>query len=254
MMSIVNKSLAGLILGLVLLTLVACAPQAAPSPGAGPTQAPETSETPQAEPDAAQEARAWLASQLGLPPEQVEIVSTKRQEWQDSCLGLGGPAESCLLAVTPGWQIMLTAEGQTYEVRTDELLSVFRSPQFPAQPEALDPLAGTVWALASYGEPGAESPVITGPQLNLAFETGGQVGGFSGCNSFGGQYEVEGQSLSFSEINSTLVACAEEDLMAQELQYLQALLIAERFEQDGDQLKIWYDGGNGVLNFNRSAE
>ena len=64
-------------------------------------------------------ARATLARELGVAVETIEILSFEQQEWSDSCLGLGGPAESCLTVITPGWQVMLGAEGQVYEVRTD---------------------------------------------------------------------------------------------------------------------------------------
>jgi len=65
-------------------------------------------------------ARQALARELGVAPENIEILSFEQQEWRDSCLGLGGPAESCLAVITPGWRVMLGVEGQAYEVRTDE--------------------------------------------------------------------------------------------------------------------------------------
>lgn len=71
-------------------------------------------------PLAAVRAREELAAELGVAVEQVEVVSFTQEEWTDSCLGLGGPAESCLQAITPGWQVLLSVEGQTYEVRTDQ--------------------------------------------------------------------------------------------------------------------------------------
>lgn len=70
-------------------------------------------------PVAAVRAREELAAELGVTIEQVEVVSFTQEEWTDSCLGLGGPAESCLQAITPGWLVLLSVEGQTYEVRTD---------------------------------------------------------------------------------------------------------------------------------------
>ena len=42
-------------------------------------------------------------------------------------LGLGGPAESCLAVITPGWRVNLLVDDQDkYEVRTDELGDVIR--------------------------------------------------------------------------------------------------------------------------------
>jgi hypothetical protein len=72
-------------------------------------------------------AREVLAADLQVGIETVTIESYSRQEWGDSCLGLGGPAESCLAAVYPGWQVMLQVAGDDlYEVRTDEFGGIFR--------------------------------------------------------------------------------------------------------------------------------
>lgn len=80
--------------------------------------------TPQAEspadPDAATAAAtAQLASDLGVEESEIEVVSLEGADFSDSCLGLGGPDESCLQAITPGWLIMLGVGDQVYEVHTD---------------------------------------------------------------------------------------------------------------------------------------
>ena len=48
---------------------------------------------------------ADLADDLGVPIDQMTIQSHRRQTWSDGCLGLGGPAELCLAALTEGWQV-----------------------------------------------------------------------------------------------------------------------------------------------------
>lgn len=87
--------------------------------------------TPTAElpPVAAIRARETLAAELGIGVAQISIASIERAEWSDSCLGLGGPAESCLAAIHPGWLVMLEADGQMFEVRTDELGEIVRIKQ-----------------------------------------------------------------------------------------------------------------------------
>lgn len=110
-------------------------------------------------------------------------------------------------------------------------------------------LVNSQWRLVSFGAPGAETPVIEGSTVTLSFGAGNQVGGSGGCNSYGGQYQVQDGTLSFSQIVSTLMACADEGVTRQEQQYFQALEAAGRFELTGDQLMIWYDAGQGVLNF-----
>jgi hypothetical protein len=73
-----------------------------------------------ADPEAATAAAvAHLAGELGVAEAEIEVVSLEGVEFTDSCLGLGQPNESCLQAITPGWLVMLGAEGQEYEVHTD---------------------------------------------------------------------------------------------------------------------------------------
>jgi predicted small secreted protein len=75
-------------------------------------------------------AREVLAAELNLEVESIDIENYDRAEWSDSCLGLGGPAESCLAVITPGWQVEFSVDGgETYEVRTDELGEVVRIKQ-----------------------------------------------------------------------------------------------------------------------------
>jgi len=113
------------VLALLLALLVACQPTGA-EPGASDTTAtPEmtqpTTETPAegAGDSVTSVAIAQLATELGFAESDITVVSATETEFSDGCLGLGGPAESCLQALTPGWTIMLSAGGQEYEVRTD---------------------------------------------------------------------------------------------------------------------------------------
>lgn len=85
---------------------------------------PEGEQSP---PEAVTKAREALAAFLDVGVESIQIESYERVEWSDSCLGLGGPAESCLAAIHPGWQVMLSVgDNATYEVRTDEMGEIIR--------------------------------------------------------------------------------------------------------------------------------
>lgn len=110
-------------------------------------------------------------------------------------------------------------------------------------------LAGTSWRLVSFGEPGSETPVIDGSEITLIFEVGNQAVGSGGCNSYNAGYTVSDQELTFSEIISTLIACADESLTLQEQAYFAALQSSSEFEMTNGQLKIWYNDGQQVLNF-----
>ncbi|MEO0395760.1 MAG: hypothetical protein AAF243_07205 [Cyanobacteria bacterium P01_A01_bin.137] len=62
-----------------------------------------------------------LANHLDIPTDQIDIKNYGRQTWSDGCLGLGGPAENCLAALTDGWQVEAidTETNETYVYRTD---------------------------------------------------------------------------------------------------------------------------------------
>ena len=77
-------------------------------------------------PVAVVKAREALAADLGIAVEEVPFGSHEPAEWTDSCLGLGGPEESCLAAIHPGWLVMFEVDGTSYEVRTDELGDIIR--------------------------------------------------------------------------------------------------------------------------------
>jgi hypothetical protein len=91
-----------------------------------PVEMPDNSSDDGLPPVAAVKARELLASILGVDISQVEIVSQEQAIWSDSCLGLGGPAESCLAAEFPGWLVELSVKGEAYFARTDELGEIIR--------------------------------------------------------------------------------------------------------------------------------
>ena len=115
-------------------------------------------------------------------------------------------------------------------------------------------LPDTRWTLVSYGVPGSETPVIEDAPVTLEFGKDGQAGGSGGCNSYGGPYSVQGDTLSFGQIVSTLMACVGEGVGDQETRYFQALATTGRFELAEDRLTIWYDNGQGVLSFVKAAQ
>jgi CubicO group peptidase (beta-lactamase class C family) len=93
---------------------------------AGQKPAPGGAETPAIPPELVNRAAEWLAKEANVSVKDLRLVKAERVEWTDSCFGLGGPAESCLQAITPGWRLAAEAAGRQYEVRTDESGSAFR--------------------------------------------------------------------------------------------------------------------------------
>jgi heat shock protein HslJ len=119
---------------------------------------------------------------------------------------------------------------------------------------AANGLLGSRWQLVSFGPVGATSPVRGNTPITLEFQRDSQATGHSGCNSYGGPYTVQSDSLQFGEITRTLMARADQNATAQEQQYLEALKTASRFTIESDTLKILYQNDGGVLNFTRSSE
>ncbi len=108
------------------------------------------------------------------------------------------------------------------------------------------PLDGTEWSLISMdGE-----ATLQGHPVTLYFR--GETGGSAGCNSYGGKYEVDGNSLRFPEgISSTAMACASEDAMNQETEFLRALQQTETYRIAGDRLELMDARGQLILVFEK---
>ena len=106
-------------------------------------------------------------------------------------------------------------------------------------------LAGITWTLISYGDPANPTPALGSPLVTLTF-SGAGVSGNSGCNTFNGSFQFEGNTLTIGQLIRTLVAC-DQPIMAQEDAVLNALATASSFAINGNQLVINYDGG--ILNF-----
>ena len=101
-------------------------------------------------------------------------------------------------------------------------------------------LIGT-WKLVSYGPPDSMTAAIPDADATLTFGEDGTVGGSGGCNSLGGEYEVTANTITFSDLTSTLMAC-EEPLMAQEGAVTQVLSGTADFELNDQTLTIVGDG------------
>lgn len=71
-------------------------------------------------------ARARAAQDGGVAESQVLIETAFESEWSDGCLGLGGPAESCIQMITPGYEVTVMVRGQVHVYRTNTDGSVVR--------------------------------------------------------------------------------------------------------------------------------
>ncbi len=65
-------------------------------------------------------AQQVLARLLGIDPASINVASSHPIEWGDACLGVAQPGVVCAQMVTPGFIILLEANGKQYELHTNE--------------------------------------------------------------------------------------------------------------------------------------
>jgi len=105
-------------------------------------------------------------------------------------------------------------------------------------------LDGTSWMLKELNG----NPALSGREPTLVFEKD-QVSGSGSCNHFGGSYQVKNDRLTFGALASTLMACAETEVMEQESTYFAALQATARFEMKEGNLSLMDEAGKVVLVF-----
>ena len=80
------------------------------------------------------------------------------------------------------------------------------------------------------------------------FSTDNTVSGSAGCNGFSGRYTTAGDSLSFSPLATTRMAC-KKYVMAQEQVFLDAMSRVRSYAIDGAQLTVFDASGASLLGF-----
>jgi heat shock protein HslJ len=147
-----------------------------------------------------------------------------------------------------------TLDADKLDLRTsDDALAVTmqRAPQSEgtrteAPTASGDDLVGTNWSLTSLGgQPPVEGAV---PTLNIGDD--GRATGTDGCNNFGGTYAIDGDSLKFGALISTLMAC-EEAVSTQATAFQTALADTAKFSVAGDTLTLTNADGTELATFSK---
>ncbi len=107
-------------------------------------------------------------------------------------------------------------------------------------------LTGT-WKLVSYGSPDNPTPAAADVDTSIIFGEDGTISGNVGCNSFGGDYKVDGDKITFGPISSTLMMCAATATGDQEIAVLNTLTGTVTFVIDGDTLTLTSADGSSVI-------
>jgi heat shock protein HslJ len=104
-----------------------------------------------------------------------------------------------------------------------------------------DPLNGTAWTLTSIDH----TAPLKGTKLTIEFAEG-KVSGSSGCNSYSGSYEINGEKISTGPIAMTLMACVDPGMMEQEQSFLAYLGDLKTFVRSEGQLQIFRSDGKAL--------
>ena len=112
-------------------------------------------------------------------------------------------------------------------------------------------LEGTLWVMEEYRD--SEGNLVPSPpEITVTAEfSDGKVSGSSGCNSYSGSYEVNGDRIEFGLFASTMMACPE-PRMALESGVLSALGSSTRFEVNDSSLTLMNDSGEVLVRFSAS--
>jgi polar amino acid transport system substrate-binding protein len=111
-----------------------------------------------------------------------------------------------------------------------------------------NPLADTQWQLVSYLVGSEVTPVLENSVVSIAFQADGVYAGFGGCNSYGGDYMVNGSQITISAPTTSRKSC-EGELTQQEITYLTLLPTAATYQFVNDQLTIADNTGAIILTY-----
>lgn len=102
------------------------------------------------------------------------------------------------------------------------------------------------WTLISYGDESNPTPALPDVETSINFNKDGTFGGSVGCNSFGADYKVDGDQITFGSIVSTMMFCNE--ISIQESAVL-AILTDKTvsFTVNGDQLTLTSTDGASIV-------
>jgi heat shock protein HslJ len=107
----------------------------------------------------------------------------------------------------------------------------------PSEPAAATAsLDGREWLLVDLGQQPAP-PGAGGRPATIRFDpTNGRASGFAGCNRYGAEYSIAGDSLRFGPAISTKMACADGDQL--ERSYLAVLPEVRRYQLSDSTLVL----------------
>lgn len=103
-----------------------------------------------------------------------------------------------------------------------------------------------MWTLVSYGDATNPTPALPDVETSINFNEDGTFGGSVGCNSFGSDYKVDNDQITFGSIMSTMMFC--EGISDQESTVLAILTDKTiRFTISEEQLTLTSTDGSSTV-------
>ena len=158
----------------------------------------------------------------------------------------GGPAEDVSREVTTA-----LARVRAYEIRADQLHMKDAGGETVLSYVAGMPGVEGDWTVISVLYDDAIRSVVVDTDLTADFSADGTVSGNTGCNSFRGDYTLEGEKLRVGPLTATEDACPTTEASEQEAGYLAALESAVRIEQAGPELTLLNPKGQMAVTLTR---
>lgn len=106
-----------------------------------------------------------------------------------------------------------------------------------------DGLTNVEWTLVSIDG----QPVVDGSTVTLTLDAAGEASGTGGCNRYSGQYTIDGDAIAFGMLISTLMACVDDDITAQEAAYFAALDAVTGYTLEAGRLTLTDDDGGELV-------
>ena len=111
-------------------------------------------------------------------------------------------------------------------------------------------LEGNLWSADSLLDiDGNTVSVFPGSKITAEFRNG-QLSGNSGCNSYSGTYEIDGQNIQINQnMAVTMMACFPQEIAEQERAYLTALANAATYAVTESQMQLFDADGNVLVTY-----
>lgn len=146
------------------------------------------------------------------------------------------------------FRIRMNGPGEPVEILFVPAEQVPADPVQTAARVTTAPAAATLWGSGWQLESLLGASALDHIEATLEFPSEGRATGNGSCNRFNGVVTIDGHAIQFGGIAATRKACPDA-VMRQEDAYFAALQGAERFEMDGQVLRIFATGQAEPLRF-----